>query len=366
MKNQRLLSLDTLRGIDMLFIMGGDAFFLCLGALVPGSIFADFAQQLSHKEWDGFAFYDLIFPLFLFIAGVSFPFSLAKSRNSGISDKKIKLRILRRGLTLVILGIVYNGLLSFEFESLRVASVLGRIGCAWMIAAYIYMCCSRKATILIAGTILFGYYALLSLVSAPDAPDASPLSMEGSIVGYVDRMLLPGKLHLGVHDPEGILSTLPAVVTALLGIFAGDFIRSVTNWNEHKKAATLLLSGILFIGLGYAWDLSFPINKNLWTSSFVLVAGGYSLLLLAICYWIVDVKQWRGWTFFFRVIGLNSITIYLAQHFIDFSKPIKTIFGGTLTLLPENCYALGYWTCHITICWLLLYFLYKQKIFLKI
>ena len=136
--NQRLLSLDTLRGFDMLFIMGGDAFFLCLGALLPGTIFADFAQQMGHKAWDGFALYDLIFPLFLFIAGVSFPFSLAKSRSVGESEQKTMLRILRRGLTLVVLGIVYNGLLSFDFENLRVASVLGRIGLAWMLAAFIY------------------------------------------------------------------------------------------------------------------------------------------------------------------------------------------------------------------------------------
>ena len=364
--NHRLLSLDTLRGFDMLFIMGGDALFLCLGALLPGTIFADFAQQMGHKAWDGFALYDLIFPLFLFIAGVSFPFSLAKSRSMDESEQKTMLRILRRGLTLVVLGIVYNGLLSFDFENLRVASVLGRIGLAWMLATFIYMRCSRRVSAVIAVAILLGYYALLTLVSAPDAPGASSLSMEGSIVGYVDRLLLPGKLHEGIHDPEGILSTLPAVVTALLGIFTGDFIRTFQKWNGHKKAALLLGSGLALIALGYAWDILFPINKNLWTSSFVCVAGGYSLALFAVFYWVVDVMEWRKWTFFFRVIGLNSITIYLAQHFLDVSKPINTIFGGALSLLPENMYALGYWACHIALCWLLLYFLYRQKIFLKV
>ena len=364
--NQRLLSLDTLRGFDMLFIMGGDAFFLCLGALLPGTIFADFAQQMEHKVWEGFALYDLIFPLFLFIAGVSFPFSLAKSRSVGESETKTMQRVLRRGLTLVVLGMVYNGLLSFDFETLRVASVLGRIGLAWMIAAFIYMRCSRRVSVVIALVILWGYHALLTLVSAPDAAGAASLSMEGSIVGYVDRLLLPGKLHLGIHDPEGILSTLPAVVTALLGIFTGDFIRTFQRWNGHKKAALLLSSGLALIALGYAWDIWFPINKNLWTSSFVCVAGGYSLVLFAAFYWVIDVMEWRKWTFFFRIIGLNSITIYLAQHFLDFSKPIKTIFGGGLSLLPESGYALGYWTCYIALCWLLLYFLYRQKIFLKV
>jgi len=156
------------------------------------------------------------------------------------------------------------------------------------------------------------------------------------------------------------------VVTALLCIFTGDFIRTFQRWNGHKKAALLLGSGLAFIALGYAWDILFPINKNLWSSSFFCVAGGYSLALFAVFYWVVDVMEWRKWTFFFRVIGLNSITIYLAQHFLDVSKPIKTVFGGVLSLLPENMYALGYWACHIALCWLLLYFLYRQKIFLKV
>lgn len=364
--NNRLLSLDTLRGFDMLFIMGGDAFFLCLGALLPGTVFADLSQQMEHKVWDGFALYNLIFPLFLFIAGVSFPFSMAKSQSLGEPQQKVMLRVLRRGLTLVGLGVVYNGLLDFDFENLRVASVLGRIGLARMLAAFIYIRCSRKMALTIALAILWGYYALLSLVSAPDAQGASPLSMEGSIVGYVDRMLIPGKLHLGIHDPEGILSTFPAIVTAMLGIYTGDFVRNVKNWNEHKKAAFLLLTGLILIGTGYAWNELFPINKNLWTSSFVCVAGGYSMALFATFYWIIDVMQWRKWTFFFRIIGLNSITIYLAQHFLDCSKPIKTIFGGTLSLLPENLYAIGYWTCYIALCWLFLYFLYCKKVFLKV
>ena len=166
--NQRLLSLDTLRGFDMLFIMGGDAFFLCLGALLPGTIFADFAQQMGHKAWDGFALYDLIFPLFLFIAGVSFPFSMAKSQSLGEPQQKVMLRVLRRGMMLVGLGVVYNGLLDFDFENLRVASVLGRIGLAWMLAALLYGWTSRSVCVAVGSGILMLYWARLALLSAPD------------------------------------------------------------------------------------------------------------------------------------------------------------------------------------------------------
>lgn len=361
----RLLSLDTLRGFDMLFIMGADAFFMCLGGMFPGTLLAKWGEQMEHVAWNGFAFYDLIFPLFLFIAGISFPFSLSKSLDMGADKKQVSWKVVRRGLTLVFLGIVYNGLLDLDFENLRYASVLGRIGTAWMLASLLYMWTSRKVCLALSTSILMIYWAMLALLSAPDYPDASSFSMEGSIVGYIDRLFLPGKAYLGIHDPEGLLSTLPAVVTAMMGIMTGDFIRS-TKLNEHKKSALLMGTGLTLFALGWAWNPILPVNKNLWTSSFVLVAGGLSMALFATFYWIVDVMQWRRWTLFFRVVGMNSITIYLAQHFLDAQKPVKTIFGGVLGLVPENYYSLAYWAIYVLVWWLFLYFLYKHKIFLKV
>lgn len=366
-KNNRLLSLDALRGFDMFFIMGGASLLLSLSSFLPSSASNFLVQQMGHCEWDGFAFYDLIFPLFLFLSGVSLPFSLEKQCSSGKSNLSVSMRIVKRGVILVLLGVIYNGLLQFDFENLRYASVLGRIGVAWMFAALLYVWCGRTITSIVSFVILLGYWALLSQVAAPDAaPGASPLSIDGCIVGYIDRMLLPGKLHLEIHDPEGILSTFPAVVTAVIGIFTGEFVRSKSVTNEYKKSLLMISAAVLLLIIAYIWNIFFPINKNLWTSSFVCCAAGWSLLLFALFYLIADVWKCTRILFFFRIIGVNSITIYLAQQFLDFSKPIQTIFGGVLGLLPDNIYSTGYWCCYVFVCWFFLYLLYRYKIFLKV
>lgn len=364
-KNRRLLSLDALRGFDMFFIMGGGALLLSVSSFFPENVSAFIAEQMGHKEWHGFAFYDLIFPLFLFLAGLSLPFSLSKQLSLGKNRLNISLKIVRRAVLLVFLGVLYNGLLNFDFENLRYASVLGRIGLAWAIAALIYLWAGKRISVVVSVVVLLGYWALLALVKAPDAlPEVSVYSMEGSIVGYVDRLYLPGVLHLGVHDPEGLLSTLPAVVTAMAGIFTGDFVRQ-KRVKEYSKVGIMLLASLLLLVLGYLWGLAFPINKNLWTSSFVVFAAGWSLLLFALFYLVIDVVGLKHWSFFFRVIGMNSITIYLLQQFFDFHKPVQTLFGGFLSLFPEQYYPSLYWCCYVLICWLLLYFLYRKSVFLK-
>ena len=191
--------------------------------------------------------------------------------------------------------------------------------------------------------------------------------MEGCLVGYVDRLLLPGRLHLTIHDPEGLLSTLPAVVTAMLGMFTGEFIK----WKKEglggtRKVAVLATAGVGLVAVGLIWNLFFPINKQIWSSSFVCFVGGISTLLFALFYYVIDVKNHRRWTLFFRVIGMNSITIYLAQHFIRFSYTNQALFGGLSKLVPESAgpfvLAVGY----IAVCWGFLYVLYKQRIFLKV
>lgn len=364
-KQKRLMSLDTLRGFDMFFIMGGDALFLCLGTLLPGTFLEVWGGQMMHVDWHGFAFEDLIFPLFLFLAGVSFPFSLAKQRNNGSGNIAVSLRIIRRGIILILLGMIYNGLLQFDFENIRYASVLGRIGSAWMFAALLYVWVGRKWSACLSLFLLFAYWLLLRFVVAPDSVGASGYSMEGSIVGYIDRSLLPGRLHLTIHDPEGLLSTLPAIVTALLGMFTGSFV-SAKSIGGIRKTVSLIAFAIILVVVGMLWNRVFPINKNLWTSSFVCYAGGLSMALFALFYFVVDVLCWRKWTLFFRVIGMNSITIYLAQQFIDFSKTTNALFGGVIELFPEAWHAVLFWVGYILICWLLLYVLYRNKIFLKV
>ena len=276
-------------------------------------------------------------------------------------------KIVRRGLTLVFLGVVYNGLLDFDFSTQRYASVLGRIGLAWMCAALLFVYARTRTRAIVAVAILVGYWLLLRFVPAPDAAGADSLTMEGCLVGYVDRLLLPGRLHLTIHDPEGLLSTLPAVVTAMLGMFTGEFIKwKKEGLGETRKVAVLATAGVGLVAVGLIWNLFFPINKQIWSSSFVCFVGGISTLLFALFYYVIDVKNHRRWTLFFRVIGMNSITIYLAQHFIRFSYTNQALFGGLSKLMPESAgpfvLAVGY----IAVCWGFLYVLYKQRIFLKV
>jgi predicted acyltransferase len=178
-------------------------------------------------------------------------------------------------------------------------------------------------------------------------------------------MVLPGKLYLGIHDPEGLISTIPAISTALLGILAGHLLKNNTI-SDTVKVLRLLACGIIFLAMAQIWNLVFPINKNLWTSSFVLNVGGWSLLLLAIFYYIIDVKGYKKWAFFFRVIGMNSILIYISGHFIDWSYATNGFFKwlGELVGDPYNAVVMVF--CYLAVKWAFLYFLYLKKVFLRV
>lgn len=366
---ERLQSLDTLRGCDMFFIMGGSSLLASICGLFPNSeVATSIAAQFYHVSWHGFAFQDMIFPLFLFIAGISFPYSIAKSRSKQYPESKILFNVVRRGVLLILLGMIYNGLFKFDFENLRCASVLGRIGLAWMIAALIFMQTKTRSRIVICAAILIGYWLLLAFVPAPDG-NGDPFSKEGSLVGYVDRHLMPGRLlYDKLHDPEGLLSALPAIVTALLGMLTGEFIKTDKGAiSPAKKALWLAVAGVVFICIGKLWDMVFPINKNLWSSSFVCFVGGLSMLAFAFFYFIVDVKNWRKWTIVFRVIGMNSITIYLAQRMINFSYTAKFFFGGAIGLISDESWQTVFTNLsYVLVCWFFVYFLYRQRIFLKV
>lgn len=364
---QRLQSLDALRGFDMFFIMGGELIIIGLSTLLPCPFFNTLAQQMHHVKWDGFACYDMIFPLFLFIAGISFPFSLAKQRGYGRSELTIYKNIIRRGLTLVVLGFIYNGLLQLDFANQRYGSVLGRIGLAWMFGALIFINTKTVTRVIVTIAILIGYWLLLAFVPAPDGNGAGCFTMEGSLVGYVDRILMPGKLYRTIHDPEGLLSTVPAISTALLGMLTGEFIK----WQKKgltpcKKVLYLLIAGIALVIVGKIWSFVFPLNKNLWTSSFVCFVGGWSTLFFALFYYVIDVKNMRKWTLFFTVIGMNSITIYMAHRIIDFQYTADFLFSGLIRLAPENAKLLVSSIGLVIVSWLFLYFLYRKKIFLKV
>ncbi|MEK7719940.1 MAG: DUF5009 domain-containing protein [Bacteroidota bacterium] len=369
-KQQRLQSLDALRGFDMLFIMGGAAIVKALYILFPNGFFESLAKSMEHPQWNGLSHHDTIFPLFLFIAGISFPFSLAKQIDNGKSRSSIFKTVIRRGIVLTIMGILYNGFLNFDFANMRIASVLARIGLAWMFGALIYMNAGHKARIITVISILVGYWLLIGFITAPDAPPGTdPLSMQGSLVGYIDRLFLPGiLLSGGIHDPEGILGLIPSIATALLGMLTGDYIRMQREGlTPQKKVVKMLIYGAALIVIGCIWSLVFPLNKNLWTSSFTCVVGGYSLIMFAIFYYIIDVKNHRNWSFFFVIIGMNSLTIYWVQLIMGYRHDIPDFFlAGITKMLPLTAQPLMSAIGYTATCWLFLYFLYRQKIFLKV
>lgn len=366
-ENNRLLSLDALRGFDMLFIMGFSSFVIALCSLFPGGADCLLAQTMKHVEWHGLAHHDTIFPLFLFLAGVSFPFSYVKSLAVGATTRQIYLKIAKRALLLILFGLIYNGLFKLDFEHLRVCSVLGRIGVAWAVAAVLYMNFGRLSRAVICTVILLVYYFVVCYLPAPDVEGADPLTMQGTIVGYIDRLITPGRLIYdnGRFDPEGLFSTLPAVVSAMLGIFAGEYVRS-EKYSGSRKTLIMLLAAAVMLVVGLLWSIEFPINKKLWSSSFVLVVGAYSLAMFAIFYYVVDVRGWQKWTMPLQVIGMNSITIYMAQKIIPFKSVNKFFFGGVAGELPPLWGDVVITGGYVLVCWLFLYFLYKKKVFLKV
>jgi predicted acyltransferase len=364
---KRLYSLDALRGFDMFWIMGGEGIFIALASLTGWPVLKWWAEQLDHVPWHGFHFYDMIFPLFLFIAGISFPFSLAKRTERNDSRASIYKHVIFRGLILVLLGIIYNNAVRFNLGELRYGSVLGRIGLAWMFAALIFMNTKRNTRIIWFSGLLIGYWLLLLLFPAHDLGSTDIFSREGNLASFIDRIIMPGKLYLGNHDPEGILSTMPAIGTALLGMFTGEFLLSdYLKDKPLRRVLYMVIAAIALMIIGKLWNIIFPINKNLWTSSFVCWVGGLSLLLFAIFHLIIDIWNFRKWAFFFVVIGMNPITIYLTERIVNFRSASKFFFGGISALLPETWAPLVDAIGITAIGWVFLYILYKKKIFLKV
>jgi predicted acyltransferase len=362
----RLYSLDALRGFDMFWIMGAEEIFHGMAKATGAAPFwQTLANQLTHPAWNGFHFYDLIFPLFLFIAGVATPYSVGRELEKGKTKQQVLWRVVKRGLILVILGIIYNnGLVIEPIAKVRFASVLGRIGLAYMFANIIYIFSNYRTQIIWFFTILIGYWLMFKFTSAPGFPPGD-LTMQGNFASYVDRVLLPGRLYLGIHDPEGIMSTIPAIATGLLGILTGQLLKN-GQMSKEKKAGWMALTGVILIAVALIWNFDFPINKNLWTSSFVLNVGGISLILLSLFYYIIDILGYKSWAFFFKVIGMNSILIYMSGKFLNWEYSTNAFFGwlGQLVGNPFNVVVIA--ICLVLVKWVFLYFLYKKKVFLRV
>jgi predicted acyltransferase len=362
---QRLYSLDALRGFDMFWIIGGDRLVKNLAEATHNSFWIALDKQLEHPYWNGFTAYDLIFPLFMFVAGISVPYSIGRALEKGKSKSHILMRVITRGVILIILGMVYNnGLEITRLEQFRFPSVLGKIGASYIFANIIYLYAGKRARVIWYAGLLTGYWLLLKFTSAPGF-SAGDLSEPGNFMSYFDRTVLPGKLSRNIHDTVGLLNLITGTCTILAGIITGVYLKN-NNDAPAKKVLWFLICGVGIMGLGLIWNIDFPINKNLWSSSFVLLTNGLSLLLLAIFYFIIDVQGYKKWTLFFRVIGMNSILIYLSWRFINWEYSAKGLFTWLLQAVGKPYDGAVLAACIIFVEWLFLYFLYKKKVFLKV
>jgi predicted acyltransferase len=360
---ERLLSLDALRGFDMFWITGGSYLIEVIAKYSGASWLNPIVEQMEHVPWNGFHFYDLIFPLFMFISGVAIPFALVSKLEKNVPKYDLAKKAVTRGLILVLLGFIYNGVFRNGFENPRLPSVLGQIGLGYMFAALIVIYTkSFKSTLYWLGGILVGIGIIQLLVPVPGI-GAGVLTPDGCINGYIDRMLVPGRLHGGVFDPEGLLCIVSAITVTLMGSVAGHFLRDKST-SDPEKIKTLSLNGVSAIALALLLSTFYPLIKACWTSSFNLLTGGIGFLLITLFYWIIDVKGWKKWSFFFRVIGMNSIFIYLFHGFVDVDKITNRFFGWTV--LWGNFGEIFYATSEIVMVWLLLYYMYKKGIFLRV
>ena len=376
--NGRLESLDVLRGFDMFFIFLADPVPCIIWTFCAMFGWQDswFGLQFEHISGNGLRFYDCIFPLFLFISGVSFPFSYAKQRERGMTAWQSSKKAMVRAVTLFFLGAMLwtvidgtleKNILSMEWNTFRVWSVIGRIGIAWGVAALLYIWFGMKSRICIAAAILLAMWAVARFAVAPDAPDGiNPLiDRQWSLANWLDVNFLTT-----AHRPEGGLGTITMVGNAMLGMFAGDILRGAASgmgriWRLLAYAAMLASCGLL---IAFAFgEYSLPVNKSIWSSSFALVTAAISSTLLAVFYWMVDVKGWRRWGFFFKVIGMNAITVYLLMRTV-FNTPfaLDYFFSGLYKVMPPLVADFFAQAGLIAIVWTLLLFLYRRKIFLRV
>ena len=375
---KRLVSLDALRGFVMFWIISGEHIVHALAKAAPSPVFIWMSSQLHHTDWNGVTFYDMIFPIFLFVAGVSMPFSFEKKMSvAGVTSprqlpvkekQKIYLSMLKRTCILVLLGCIVNGLLRFDgYDQTRFASVLGRIGLAWFFAGIIYLNFDLKKQLFCFVVILLGYYFTLKLIPVPNF-GAGILTPEGSFASYFDQQFLPGRLHSKVYDPEGLFSTIPAIATTLIGVFLGTFLKvKDKEFSSNKKLLLMIVSAVVLMGVGILWNYDFPINKRLWSSSFVCYVGGFSILLFAFFYLVIDVMGFHKWAFPLILIGSNSILIYMASEgLINFGHTAEFVFGGIIEYLPFLWQPVFTAVSVTFVQLILLYFLYKRKLFLKV
>jgi predicted acyltransferase len=376
---QRLLSLDVVRGITIAFMImvnnnGG-----------PGSW-----GFMNHAEWNGLTPTDLVFPTFMFVMGVSIVFAVQSRLKRGATRSQLVGHTIKRAILLFLFGMVVNGFPFFTLAHYRFYGVLQRFAVCYLIVGLFYLWDTRIWTKVAAlAASLVGYWILIRFVPVPGAGvpgrDIPFMDMTQNLTSWIDRLIFPHHLYLyapdhNVRDPEGLLSDLPALGTVLMGVLTGIWLRSART--IAQKGIGLAAASVTSLALGYLWSLFFPLNKNMWTSSFVLVAAGYSLALLTICFWAVDLKGWkRGWTFPWLVFGSNAIAAYMFSELLPgildlihvaspTGRPTNLAawyFFHTVAHIPDPGWAaFGFSVSFTAVCFIPVWILYKNKVFLKI
>jgi predicted acyltransferase len=374
LQTRRIASVDALRGFSIFWIIGGDGAVLAIDRMLRnkgetlGAIGGFLRTQMSHVPWEGFSFYDFVFPLFLFVTGVSIVLALPRLIESE-GKAKAHLRVLRRALVLYGLGLIFYGGISQHWSDVRFVGILQRIAICYLFAALLFMNLDWRGLIIALITLLGGYWALMTFVPVPGI-GAGSFAPDANLADWIDAHYLPGRLWEKTRDPEGLLSTIPAIGTCLLGVLAGLVLKD-ERLTPSKKSLWLIVAGVAMVAAGYLWSLQFPIVKSIWTSSFVLIAGGYSAILLGVIYQVADVWGWKAWATIFIWIGVNAITLYFINGVVGFQPFARRFVGGDVaawlnqTITPGT----GLFVTHVVglaFAVALAGFLYRRKIFLRV
>jgi predicted acyltransferase len=374
LQTRRIVSVDTLRGFSIFWIIGGDGAVLAIDRMLNnkgptlGAIGGFLRTQMSHVPWEGLSFYDFVFPLFLFVTGVSIVLALPTLVESE-GKAKAHLRVLRRALILYGLGLIFYGGISQHWSDVRFVGILQRIAICYLFASLLFMNLDWRGLVIALVGLLGGYWALMTFVPVPGI-GAGSFVPDANLANWIDANYLPGRLWDKTRDPEGLLSTIPAIGTCLLGVLAGLLFKN-DSMTPAKRSLWLIGGGLAMIAAGYLWSLQFPIVKSIWTSSFVLVTGGYSAILLGVLHQVMDVWGWKAWATIFVWIGANAIALYFINGVVGFQPFARRFVGGDVafwlnqTVTPGT----GLFVTHVVglaLAVALAGFLYRRKIFIRV
>ena len=374
LQTKRVVSLDALRGFNFIWILGGDGAMWALdrmttgkGPLVSG-VGHFLGLQLTHVYWQGFRFYDFVFPLFIFITGVAIVLSLPRLVERE-GKRAAHLRVLHRALVLYVLGLIYYAGVRDGFDEIRYLGVLQRIAICYLFASLMFLNFNLRGLIAAFVALVVGYWALMTFVPVPGI-GAGHFGPDQNLANWIDAHYLPGRLWEKTRDPEGMLSTLPAIGTCLLGVFAGLTLREA-RLSPQQKSLALIGAGIVLVLAGHLWALQFPIIKAIWTSSFVLVAGGYSAILLGVAHQIIDVWGYRTWATPLVWIGANAIMLYFINGVVGFEPLATRLVGGDVADFFDDLVTdgTGLFVANLVglaLVVLLARFFYQRQIFLRV